>query len=62
MNNYEETHCRKNDNCRDWRLSAVVITTRQLHSTKPIKFMFSAGSNPTRSVSGRISDNGTVWK
>ena len=33
-----------------WRRGVVVITTAQLHSTKP-KLRFCAGSNPARGVS-----------
>ena len=33
-----------------WRRGAVVITTAQIHSTKP-KLKFCAGSNPVRGVS-----------
>ena len=33
-----------------WHRSAVVITTAQLHSTKP-ELRFCAGSNPARGVS-----------
>ena len=32
-----------------WRLGVGVITTEQLHSTKP-ELRFRAGSNPARSV------------
>ena len=32
-----------------WRLGVVVITTEQLHSTKP-ELRFCAGSNPARGV------------
>ena len=35
---------------RLWRLGVVVITTTQLHSTKP-ELRFCAGSNPARGVS-----------
>ena len=42
-----------------------VITTAQLHSTKP-ECRFCTGSNPARGVSeirdGEISDNGPGWK
>ena len=33
-----------------WRRGVVIITTAQLHSTKP-KLSFCAGSNPARGVS-----------
>ena len=33
-----------------WNRGVVVITTAQLHSTKP-EFRFCAGSNPARGVS-----------
>ena len=34
----------------DWRCGAVVITTAQLHSSKP-ELRFCTGSNPARGVS-----------
>ena len=34
----------------EWHRGAVVITTAQLHSTKP-ELTFCAGSNPARGVS-----------
>ena len=40
----------KNDNLWRWRRGVVVITTAQLHSTKP-ELRFCAGSNPARGVS-----------
>ena len=42
------TSCRKK--LTNWRRGVVVITTAQLHSTKP-ELRFCAGSNPARSVS-----------
>ena len=33
-----------------WHRDVIVITTAQLHSTKP-EFMFCAGSNPANGVS-----------
>ena len=48
-----------------WRLGVMVITTAQLHSTKPAVRCLSS-SNPTDGVSeirhGEIFDNGTGWK
>ena len=48
-----------------WRRGVVVITTAQLHSTKP-ELRFCAGSNPTRAcwrfAMVRISDSGPGWK
>ena len=38
-----------------WCRSVVIITTAQLHSTKP-ELRFCAGSNPTRSMSEMIHD------
>ena len=35
----------------EWHRGVVVITTAQLHSTKP-ELRFCAGSNPARGVSG----------
>ena len=48
-----------------WRRGVVVITTAQLHSTKP-ELRFCACSNPDRGVleirDGEISDNDPGWK
>ena len=48
-----------------WRRGVVVITTAQLHSTKP-ELRFCAGSNPARGMLRfamvRISDSGPGWK
>ena len=48
-----------------WRRGVVVITTAQLHSTKP-ELRFCTGSNPACGVSeirdGEDSDNGPGWK
>ena len=43
-----------------WRRSIVVITTAQLHSTKP-ELRFCAGSNPARCVS-EICDGEDLWQ
>ena len=48
-----------------WLRGIVVVTTAQLHSTKP-ELRLCAGSNPARGVSeirdGEDPDNGLVWK
>ena len=51
---------------RTWRRGVVVITSAQLHSTKP-ELRFCGGSNPAPSVSEirggeGLSDNGPGWK
>ena len=43
-----------------WRCGVVVITTAQLHSTKP-ELRLCAGSNLARSVS-EIRDSGDLWQ
>ena len=43
-----------------WRHGVVVITTAQLHSTKP-ELKFCAGSNPARGVS-EIRDGEDLWQ
>ena len=43
-----------------WRRGVVVITTAQLHSTKP-ELRFCAGSNPDRGVS-EIRDGEDLWQ
>ena len=43
-----------------WRRGVVVITTAQLHSTKP-ELRFCAGSNPARGVS-EIRDGEDLWQ
>ena len=43
-----------------WRCGAVVITTAQLHSTKP-ELRFCTGSNPARGVS-EIRDGEDLWQ
>ena len=43
-----------------WRHGVVVITTAQLHSTKP-ELRFCAGSNPARGVS-EIRDGEDLWQ
>ena len=43
-----------------WSRGIVVITTTQLHSTKP-ELSFCAGSNPARSVS-EILDGEDLWQ
>ena len=43
-----------------WRRGVVVITTAQLHSTKP-ELRFSAGSNPVRGVTA-ICDGDDLWQ
>ena len=43
-----------------WRHDAVVITTAQLHSTKP-ELRFCPGSNPARGVL-KIRDNEVFWQ
>ena len=43
-----------------WRRGEVVITTAQLHSTKP-ELRFCAGSNPARGVS-EIRDGEDLWQ
>ena len=43
-----------------WRYGVVVITTAQLHSTKP-ELKFCAGSNPARGVS-EIRDGEDLWQ
>ena len=43
-----------------WRCGVVVITTAQLHSTKP-ELRFCAGSNPARGVS-EIRDGEDPWQ
>ena len=43
-----------------WRLGVVVITTAQLHSTKP-ELTFCADSNPARGVS-EIRDGEDLWQ
>ena len=45
---------------RCWRRGVVVITTAQLHSTKP-ELRFCAGSNPARGVS-EIRDGEDLWQ
>ena len=48
-----------------WRRGVVVITTAQLHSTKP-ELRFCTGLNPARACRRfamvRISDNDPGWK
>ena len=43
-----------------WRRGVVLITTAQLHSTKP-ELRFCAGSNPARGVS-EIRDGENLWQ
>ena len=43
-----------------WRRGVVIITTAQLHSTKP-KLSFCAGSNPARGVS-EIGNGEDLWQ
>ena len=43
-----------------WRLGVAVITTAQLHSTKP-ELRFCAGSNPARGMS-EIRDGEDLWQ
>ena len=43
-----------------WCCGAMVITTAQLHLTKP-ELRFCAGSNPARGVSG-ICDGEDLWQ
>ena len=45
---------------REWRRGVVVITTSQLHSTKP-EFRFCAASNPAHGVS-EIRDGEDLWQ
>ena len=47
------------DDQREFNLPLVVITTVQLHSTKP-ELRFCAGSNPARGVS-EIRDGENLW-
>ena len=44
------TSSQEDENVTTWRRGAVVVTTAQLHSTKP-GLRFCAGSNPARGVS-----------
>ena len=46
--------------CCQWRCGVVVITTAQLHSTKP-ELRFGAGSNHARSMS-EIRDGEDLWQ
>ena len=47
-------------NRHTWRRGVVVITTAQLHSTKP-ELRFYAGLNPARGVS-EIRDGENLWQ
>ena len=47
-------------NLAPWRRGAVVITTAQLHSTKP-NFKLCTGSNPARGVS-EIGNGEDLWQ
>ena len=51
--------CYVNENCSEHHRGVVVITTTQLHSTKP-ELKFCAGSYPVRGVS-EISDGEDLW-
>ena len=56
----EMTHLKPLSESRSWRRGVVVITTAQLHSTKP-ELKFCAGSNPARGVP-EIRDGEDLWQ